>query len=149
MRKSLSDIFMETAINFANRSTCTRIKVGAVLVKNDRIVSTGYNGVPKGMIHCEDYFKENEYTDEKHREFSIKYELHAEQNLLAEALKNNINPEGGKVYLTLSPCGMCAKLLLATGIKEVYYLEEYDRDVSGIELLNSNNIICKKYKFTR
>ena len=144
-RPSIMSIFMETAKLFATRSTCKRVKVGAVLVKDGRIISTGYNGTPSGVIHCEDHFEHNEYNSNLHAEFSKKYELHAEQNVLAQALKNGVNIENSMLVQTLSPCSQCSKLILASGIKTVIYLEKYDRDVDGISFLLNNGVKCKQF----
>lgn len=141
------DIFMQTAVLFSRLSTCARLSVGGVLVKNERIVSTGYNGTPSGIIHCKDYFLGVSYEElqEKHADFSHRYELHCEQNILMECLKNQVTTKGAVLYITISPCSYCAKLLIAADIKGVFYLDEYDRDITGIKLLEECGIFCKKY----
>ena len=148
-REMLRETFMKTAIMFAEMSTCARKQVGGVLVKNNRIVSTGFNGSPKGLLHCTDNFlgREIDLDSEEHRKFSDKYELHCEQNILIECIKNQILTEGTVLYLTLSPCSQCAKLIYAAGIKAVYYLEKYDRDTSGIDFLNEIGVFCSKFEF--
>lgn len=160
--------FIEIAEKFAEHSTCVKRKVGAVLVKDLRILSTGYNGTPSGFCNCNDVFK---YTDEKtgkinlntgviyvnnfqlnaqdfitHHEFSEKYEIHAEQNCLAIAAKNGISTNGCELYITTAPCAQCAKLIIASGIKKVYYKEIYKNNF-GIELLNECNIMCEQVGF--
>lgn len=147
MRPHINDVFMKTAILFAAMSTCARIKVGGVLVKEGRIISTGYNGSAPGECHCEDYFENSSILSlDDHIEFSRKYELHAEQNIISRCARVGISTEGGILFLTLSPCSQCAKLILASGIKEVYYLEQYDRETDGIKLLQDNGVICEQYK---
>lgn len=138
--KMLDKIFMSTALEFSKMSTCKRKNVGAILVKNKRIISTGFNGSPSKIIHCVDYFEGRTPSMEEHLEFSSRYELHAEQNVLIECMKNCINPEGADLYLTLSPCNSCVKLIIAAGIKNVYYDELYDRETSGLEVLKAKNI---------
>lgn len=167
-------LFMETAILFSKRSTCLRKQVGGVLVKDGRIVSTGYNGVPSGQEHCSKYFKDyfsnkkfpelheenNELLDydeefqkwikskefyDIHREFSI-YELHCEQNIISRAGINGVNTKDTSLYITLSPCLSCATLLYSARINFIIYLEKYDRDDKGIKFLNNNNIPCLHYK---
>lgn len=149
-RELLREVFMKTAILFAEMSTCARKQVGGVLVKNNRIVSTGFNGAPKGLLHCTDNFlgRDIDLNSEEHKAFSDKYELHCEQNILMECIKNQIITEGAILYLTLSPCSQCAKLIYAAGIKTVYYLEEYDRDKSGIDFLNEVGVMCNKFTFS-
>lgn len=140
-----------------HNSTCSRVKVASIIVKDGRIISTGWNGVPSGFKHCEDIFKKDLipcessgfktiykiYDDEvtaeewykKHHEFSEKYELHAEQNSIAFAAKNNISTQGASIFITITPCSNCAKLILQSGIKKVYYKDIYDRSSEGFDLL--------------
>lgn len=163
--------FIEIAEKFAEHSTCVKRKVGAVLVKDLRILSTGYNGTPSGFCNCCDVFgngpKEiatkaifykndfpNSLNSKKsyeghyftHHEFSEKYEIHAEQNCLAIAAKNGISTNGCELYITTAPCAQCAKLIIASGIKKVYYKEIYKNNF-GIELLNERNIMCEQVGF--
>lgn len=163
MRKNF---FTETVKLVATNSTCARVQVGAILVKDKRILSIGYNGVPRGKQHCKDYFHDkfmesiktldpaetlsfNGYMQqplikEEHGKYSEVNEIHAETNCLGYAARNGIETEGCTMYLTISPCIHCAKLLIAAGITKVYFIEPYDRDIRGIEMLEQNNIICKK-----
>ena len=154
---------METARLFSQRSTCLRKQVGAVLVKDGRVISTGYNGVPAGMIHCEKYF-ENWYAahredlgfknfdefvqsqrfyDLHHSEYSY-FENHAEVNCISYAARSGVAVEGSEIYSTTFPCLDCSKLIVASGIISVCYLEEYDRDNRGIDFLKSNKIKINK-----
>jgi len=130
-------------------STCIRLKIAAVIVKDDRIISSGWNGAPSGMIHCNEYFEHVKDTNSEdfkklHAEFSERNELHAEQNAIAFAARNGINTEGSILFTSVSPCASCAKLIIAAGIKTVYYKVEYDRSNAGLDLLNDCNIetIC-------
>ena len=136
--------FIKIALEIANHSTCCRKQVACLLVKNNVIISTGYNGTPSGQKHCNEYFTPSMISRpdfmEKHRIFSNRYEVHSEQNAIAQAAKNEVNPEGATAYVTLSPCLSCAKLLITAGIKKVFYYEKYDRDTSGIDLLKEANI---------
>ena len=107
-------------------------------------MSTGYNGVPSGLKHCNQYFtmdnlKEPEFYNQ-HGDFSKKFELHAEQNAILFAGKVFTSCEGATLYTTLSPCSDCCKLIAGAGIKRVVYCEEYDRDTAGIELLKQLGI---------
>lgn len=130
--KNIKETYMKIAELFAEHSTCKRLQVGAVIVKNGRIISTGYNGVPSGMNHCCDIFKDCDLNDpdfkETHGQFSAKYELHAEQNAIIEAGKNGVNIIGADLYTTVQPCKYCRKLIIQSGIKKVYYRYPYDRN---------------------
>lgn len=152
----LEKLFITTAKEVAKCSTCSRVKVGAVLVKEGRIIATGWNGVPSGKEHCEDRFKKElkEYKEavkcgeghlhpfnKIHHDFAVANELHAEQNLIAFCARNGIDTDDTTLYLTTSPCSQCAKLLLAAGIKEVKFIELYDRDTTGVEFLKENGVI--------
>lgn len=160
MRIVNEKLFIEVAKLFADRSTCSRKHVGAVITRDDRIVATGYNGVPSGREHCLDFFikyhKDNniklsfddwiktpEFLD-LHKNFSV-YEFHAEFNLISFCTKNNISTLNSVLFTTLSPCLECSKLISNVGIKEVIYLEEYDRSIEGIKFLKDLNIICRKF----
>lgn len=147
-KKLLNDTYMRIALEIAQQSTCARKQVACVLVKDRTIISTGYNGVPSGMKHCNETFTLADRLKPDfmkiHGEFSAKFELHAEQNAVCQAAKNEVSPVGSTAYVTLSPCAPCAKLLIAAGVKEVYYYEAYDRDTSGIDLLKEVGIPCNQ-----
>lgn len=140
--------FLKIAYEYAEHSTCSRHKVGAVITKNGRIISTGFNGTPAGMKHCSEEFKNIKWDGlspdcalrMRHHDFAEKYEIHAEQNAIIFLTKSETNAEGGTCYTTLSPCSNCAKAIIQAGIKRVVYCEEYERDQSGLELLRIMNI---------
>lgn len=143
--------FLRIAWEYATHSTCTRKQVGALIVKDGRIVSTGFNGTPKGFENCKDKFKNidwkvlgpNSEIGIQHHEFSEKYEVHAEQNALITLIHNETNCDGATLYTTLSPCATCAKMIAQSGITRVVYEEEYDRDLTGVQLLKDMGIeIC-------
>lgn len=119
---------MGIAIEVSKASYCERAKVGAILVKDDNIISFGYNGTPAGfenVCECEDTTK--------------KEVLHAESNAITKCSKSCYSSLDSTLYITLSPCYDCSKLIIQAGIKEVVYLEEY-RNKEGIELLKKANI---------
>ena len=151
--------FLRIAEIISEHSTCVRKKVGAILVKEGRILSLGYNGVPSGAEHCnemdwklpeEGNWKEvndcimRDFLTE-HNRFSQINEIHAEQNCLGYCSRNGISTEGAAMFSTLSPCTFCAKLLLASVIKEIYFDELYDREQEGLGFLINNKI--KLFKF--
>jgi dCMP deaminase len=133
-RISLDFLFLEVAKLFSFRGTCNRGNVGAVLVKDNRIVSTGYTGSPAGKPHCT---QAGCIIDPDSG--GCLRTLHAESNAIAQAAKIGISTSGCTVYTTVSPCLSCAKLMVQSDIKKLYYIKEY-RDTSGIEYLIENGI---------
>ena len=137
---------------FEKRSTCIRLQVAALIVKDGRIISTGWNGVPPGILHCNEYFSSKEFKEaplrisQEHQEFAKLHEIHAEQNAIAYAAKNGISTKDTSIIISISPCLSCAKLIIASGIKNVYYVEKYDRSEGEIALtfLEQNWIDCLK-----
>ena len=114
---------MDLAKNLAERSHCVKIKVGAVLTKDTRIVSLGYNGPPAGTHNCDvEWPKDGCPRDSKG---GCSLALHAEQNAIIYASKNNVPLENCSVYVTLAPCLACARIIYASGIKKVIYLNSY------------------------
>ena len=121
--------YLEIARIWAKNSYCTRRQVGALVVKNNMIISDGYNGTPSGFENvCED---DNGITKP--------YVLHAEANAITKLARSSNNSEGATIYITASPCIECAKLIIQAGIKRVVYGEKY-RLTDGIELLQRAGI---------
>ena len=118
--------FMNIARQAATRSTCDRKHVGAVIVRDKTILSTGYNGSIRGMPHCDD---EGHLMVNNHCVATV----HAEANAIIQAAKNGVRIEGGELYTTASPCWDCFKLIANAGIRSVYYGEFY-RDERSIEV---------------
>ena len=137
--RDLNNFFMEIAEKFSTLSTCGRLKVGAVITKNNRIISTGYNGVSSGLQHCCEIHKDIDFSipenNEMHKQFSAQYELHAEQNAIVEAAKNGIALNGSILYTTVEPCDYCRKLIAQSGIKNVFYQYKYDRNNKESDLI--------------
>ncbi len=128
-KPSFDDIYMELAENLAKRSHCVKAKVGAVLTKDTRIISVGYNGPPAGTHNCdEEYPLEGCPRDSKG---SCSLALHAEQNAILYASKNNVPIEDCTLYVTLSPCIACARVIFTIGIKKVFYMNSY-ADFKGL-----------------
>jgi dCMP deaminase len=122
-RPSFDEIYMELAGNLALRSHCVKAKVGAVLTKDTRIISLGYNGPPAGTHNCD--LEWPEHGCPRDSKGSCSLALHAEQNAILYAAKNNVPIEGCTLYVTLSPCIACARIIYTTGIKRVVYRESY------------------------
>jgi len=114
---------MNLASDLAERSHCVRAHVGAVLAKDTRIISIGYNGPPPGTHNCDEEWPEK--GCDRDSKGSCSLALHAEENAILYAVKNGSKIEGATLYTTLSPCIACARLILSSGIKEVYYRDSY------------------------
>ena len=136
---------MDMAKLVSSRSTCVRRHVGAVIVKDKRVLSTGYNGSPKGTRHCEDM---GCIREQMNIPSGTRHELcrgvHAEQNAVAQAAYFGVSVNGATIYTTTYPCSMCAKILINAGIKEIVYDEGYVDDLSK-DLLNETDILIRKY----
>ena len=124
MKQTFDSIYMELAEKLALRSHCTRAQVGAVLTKDTRIISIGYNGPPQGTHNCDEDFHE-EGGCPRDSKGSCSLALHAEQNAILYASKNGASIEGSTIYVTLSPCISCARIIYSMKIKRVIYLNSY------------------------
>ncbi|MEK6548226.1 MAG: dCMP deaminase family protein [Bacteroidota bacterium] len=124
MKPSFDSIYMDLAQSLALRSHCTRAQVGAVLTKDTRIISIGYNGPPQGTHNCDEDFHE-EGGCPRDSKGSCSLALHAEQNAILYASKNGASIEGSTIYVTLSPCISCARIIFSMKIKRVIYLNSY------------------------
>ena len=148
MKQKYYQYFVEVTNLTSELSTCASKQVGSILVKNNRIVATSYNGVPSRLKHCNKIFGNEVLTStfarDKHHEWSLLNEQHSEINLISYCSKEGISTKNGTLFTSLSPCISCAKSILASGIEEVFYIMEYDKDILGIKFLNINNIRCKK-----
>ncbi len=126
-RPDWNEYFMKMAELVAERSTCTRRKVGAVLVLNKRVLATGYNGAPKNVTHCEKTgCLRTELKVPSGQRHEICRGVHAEQNLIAQSAFHGVKTEGATVYCTNQPCNICTKILINSGIKKLYYKTSYD-----------------------
>ncbi|HUW45124.1 MAG TPA: deaminase [Dehalococcoidia bacterium] len=114
----------------SRRSTCQRLAVGAILVRDGRILSSGYNGAPRGLPHCNHHVSETEPCTRT---------VHAEANAIAFAAKTGVETDGAELYCTHSPCNDCAKLMINAGISRFVYVIPY-RDEEPLALLRSAGI---------
>ncbi len=122
-KPSFDDIYMDLAEKLAQRSHCVKAQVGAELTKETRIVSLGYNGPPAGTHNCD--IEWPEVGCPRDSKGSCSLALHAEQNAILYAAKNNIVMNGSTLYVTLSPCIACARVIFTVGIKKVFYMHSY------------------------
>lgn len=137
MKEKFVLAYMDVAERFAELSTARRLKVGAIAVKDDRIISIGYNGMPSGWDNnCE---VETTYSGLKTKDEV----LHAESNVIAKLAKSSESADGATLFVTHSPCMHCAKQIYQAGFTEVYYKNEY-RDTAGLDFLEKCEIILKK-----
>ena len=139
-RPSWPEYFMSIAQLVATRSTCLRRKVGAVLVKDRRILATGYNGVPIGVKHCKDVGCLREQLKIKSGErHELCRGLHAEQNVIIQAAYHGVVTKGTTLYSTHLPCIICSKMLINAGVEKLFFLDGYP-DALAAEMLEEANI---------
>lgn len=130
-RPTWDEYFGNIAILASSRSTCIRRKVGAVIVRENTLLSTGYNGVPHGINHCvAESCIRNVKSIPSGTQLDICLGLHAEQNAIIHAAKNGINIKDSVIYCTTFPCLTCAKMIINCGIKEVIFINDYEDDNS-------------------
>lgn len=137
---NMHDVFMKTALLFSGKSKCVSYHVGVVIVKNNRIIVTGYNGSPPGTLNCNEVFTCGCFDRDSHHVWSKDNEVHAEMNAIAFAAKNEVDINGSDMYVTVSPCNDCLKNITMTGIKNVYYLYPYDKSVLNPALTKIVNV---------
>ena len=153
-RPSWETYFMDIAELVSKRSTCIRRAVGAIIVKDKRILSTGYNGAPTGIRHCTEVgcLREelNVPSGEKHE---LCRGIHAEQNAIIQAAFHGVSIKNADLFCTNLPCSICAKMLINAGIKKIYYKDGYADSISkdmlaeaGVKLIkvNSGNLFEEK-----
>jgi len=144
-RPGWDEYFMEVAQVVAKRSTCLRRSVGAVVVKDKRILATGYNGAPTGLPHCAEVGCLREKLGIPSGERTeICRGLHAEQNALVQAARYGISLEGSTIYCTTEPCVTCSKMLINAGIRRVVYKEPY-ADQLGREMLAAAGVRSEQF----
>lgn len=132
MKRKFVEAHMKVAETYAQLSSAKRLKVGAVIVKNDTIIGIGYNGMPSGWTNeCED----QTYVDDFHVEMVTKPEvIHAESNALCKVTKSTNSSEGADMFVTHAPCIHCAKLIHQSGVRKVFYRDSY-RNEDGLKFL--------------
>ena len=149
MKPSFDDIYMDLANNLSQKSHCVKKQVGAVITKDTRIVSLGYNGPPAGTHNCDEEWPGVGCPRSSKNGCSLA--LHAEENAILYAVKNKTALEGATLYITLSPCLSCARIIFTTGIKKVFYLNSYAEykgiaEDEGLEFLKKFGVEVQKYQ---
>lgn len=140
MRPSWDEYFMSIAEMVKTRSTCTRRQVGAVIVKDKRILTTGYNGTPAGLKHCSETGCLREQlripSGQRHE---LCRGIHAEQNAIIQAANFGVPIQGSTIYVTLSPCILCTKMIINAGITRIVAREAYNDDLA-LKMLEESGI---------
>ena len=154
-RRIKDEQLLNIAHEIGKQSKCVKHSVGTIICRNDRLISSGYNGTPSGFINCNSKFKNFDNTNEEHksehREWSAKFEIHSEMNALIFAGRENINVEGCVLYCTLQPCHNCLKHMVAAGIKTVIYKDVHKSngyDADTMMLVKTANINLLHYNST-
>jgi dCMP deaminase len=143
MKSKLIDAYMKTAEIFAELSHARRLHVGAIVVKDDRIISIGYNGMPAGWDNnCEDTVQHSDDTVTLKSKPEV---LHAETNAIAKLAKSTESGDGAVLFVTHMPCLDCAKLIFQSGICSVFYRDSY-RNTDGITFLERSGVEVKQVK---
>lgn len=140
MRPSWDSYFIDITRVVSERSTCLRRKVGAIIVRDKRIVATGYNGAPAGLPHCAETgcLREKMQIPSGERQ-ELCRGLHAEQNAIIQAAVHGVSIEGGTLYATTQPCILCSKMLINSGIKRIVFAGPYP-DELAMSLLNEAGV---------
>ncbi|MDD6181925.1 MAG: cytidine/deoxycytidylate deaminase family protein [Desulfovibrionaceae bacterium] len=147
-RTSWLNYFLNITFLVAQRSTCRRRQVGAIAVKDKRILATGYNGAPSGVPHCLDVgCMREELGIPSGQRHEICRALHAEQNVIIQAAINGIDISGADLYCTTHPCALCAKMLINCRIRKIFYVQDYPDELAA-QLLREADIALEKARFT-
>ncbi len=143
-RPSWHEYFMSIAMLAATRSTCLRRQVGAVIVKDKKVLATGYNGAPSQLSHCLDVgcLREKLQIPSGQRH-ELCRAIHAEQNAIIQAATSGISIKGGVLYSTTFPCILCAKMIINAGIREIYIADGYPDDLSK-EMLDEADVMVHR-----
>jgi len=145
----LDKIFMNVAVEFSTLSHCVSYQVGAVAVIDGRIIATGINGTPRGMVNCDQVFLHYDASKDRelHNRWSLTHEIHAEMNIIIFCAKTGIELDGATIYSTVQPCQDCMKNLLQSGVVRIVYKYPYDKSVESDSIkqyLKDNNILVEK-----
>ena len=148
-RPSWDEYFIKIAFDVAERATCLRRKVGAILVRNKRILSTGYNGAPSGLRHCEEVgclrAEQNVPSGQRHE---LCRGLHAEMNAFLQAAVHGVSTQGATLYCTTYPCSLCAKMIINAGVERVVEAGDYPDELAR-ELLAESGIEVEHFHYPR
>lgn len=145
-RLSNDEYFMEMAYLVSKRSTCLRRAVGAIIVKDKRILSTGYNGAPKNLKHCEETACLREHLNvPSGQRHELCRGIHAEQNALIQSAIFGVSVKDGTIYITNFPCSVCVKMMINAGIVEIVY-DDYYNDELSLKIIEESGIKVRRFK---
>lgn len=146
-RPEWDNYFMKIAQDVSERATCIKRMVGAIIVKDKRILATGYNGAPKGFKHCEDVgcVRKEMGLPSGHRH-ELCRGLHAEQNAIIQAAVHGVEIDGATLYCNYHPCAICVKMMINAGIKRVVYAGGYPDELAEKMLKESKIVVVKHEK---
>ena len=146
MRPSWNEYFMDIVELVKTRSTCLRRQVGAIIVKDKRILATGYNGAPVGIRHCSEVGclrqEKGVPSGERHE---LCRAIHAEQNAIVQAAMSGTSILGSTIYVSAQPCSLCAKMIINSGIKKIIFKGEYP-DKLAMDMLKESGVRVVKYE---
>jgi dCMP deaminase len=146
IRPAWDDYFMKLAEDVAERAICVKRKVGALVVKENRILTTGYNGAPKGFKHCTEQTCLRKQMDiPSGQRHELCRGLHAEQNAIIQAAWHGVQIGGGTMYCTFQPCVICVKMIINAGISKLVYSGGYPDELAA-EMLKESQLEVVKYK---
>jgi len=145
-RPSWDEYFLKITADVSERATCVKRKVGAIIVKDNRILSTGYNGTPKGFKHCEELgcLRKEMGIPSGHRH-ELCRGLHAEQNAIIQAAVHGVKISGGTFYCNYQPCVICAKMMINAGLKKLVYTGGYPDELAK-QMLDESQIQVVHHK---
>jgi len=145
-RPAWDEYFLKITADVSERATCVKRKVGAIIVKDNRILSTGYNGTPKGFKHCEELgcLRKEMGVPSGHRH-ELCRGLHAEQNAIIQAAVHGVKIEGGTLYCNYQPCVICAKMMINAGLKKLVYTGGYPDELAK-QMLDESKIQIVHHK---
>ena len=145
MRPSWNEYFMDIVELVKTRSTCLRRQVGAVIVKDKRILATGYNGAPVGIKHCEETgCLRQKYNIPSGQRHELCRAIHAEQNAIVQAASSGTSVQGATIYVNTQPCSLCAKMIINAGIKKIVFKGDYPDELS-LQMLKEAGVRVVKF----
>ena len=145
MRPEWNEYFMDIVELVKTRSTCLRRQVGAIIVKDRRILATGYNGAPSGISHCEETgCLRQKYNIPSGQRHELCRAIHAEQNAIVQAAMSGTSIQGATIYVNTQPCSLCAKMIINAGIKKIIFKGDYP-DELAMEMLKEAGVRVIKF----
>lgn len=148
-RPSWEEIWFRITDVIKERSVCLYYKVGAVIVKETRLLSLGYNGPPRGISHCDEVGCARIIKGKMKKQSGLCRGAHAEINAIANAASLGIAIDGADLYVTYRPCAICTKTIINSGIKRVFYLKEYTGDQDAIKYFKEGGVFIKRVEFIK